>query len=86
MTFDWTISLGNLMTVVGFAASGIVFVMMTRSDLRLLAQRVDSVEDALKDIAKSQLVLAEQKGETDGLRDRINVISRRLDEHITRTP
>lgn len=82
MTFDWTISLGNLLTVIGFGVSGVVFVMMMRSDLRLLAQRVDAMEEALKDIAKSQFILSEQKGELEGVRDRLNMISRRLDEHI----
>ena len=85
MIFDWTISLGNIIAVCGFAGSGIIFVMMMRSDIRLLAQRVAAIENAMKDIAHSQMMLAEQKGEIETIRDRLNMISRRLDEHIART-
>lgn len=81
--FDWTVTLGNLLTVIGFAISGIAFVMMMRSDLRLLALRIDNVEETMKELAKSQYVISEQKGEIDGIRDRVNMVSRRLDEFIS---
>ena len=84
MTFDWTISLGNILTVVGFAGSGVIFVMMMRSDIRLLGQRVTAVENALRDMAKTQLLMAEEKGKAYVLEERINIISRRLDDHISK--
>lgn len=93
MTIDWTISLGNILTIVGFAGSGIIFVMMMRGDIRLLSQgqqilanRIAAVEIAMRDVAKSQLLLAEQKGEMDAMRERVNIISRRVDNHIAHQP
>lgn len=86
MTFDWTISLGNILTVGGFAGSGVIFVMMMRTDIRLLAQRVDAVELALGDIAKAQLILAEERGKASVMEERLNIISQRLDSHILSTP
>lgn len=86
---DWTISLGNIFTIIGFAVSGIIFVMLMRNDIRLLAEgqkilatRITNVENTLRDMAKSQLLLAEQKGELEGMRERVNMISQRLDAHI----
>ena len=84
MTFDWTISLGNLLTIAGFAGSGVVFVMMMRTDIRLLGQRVSAVEHALEEMARTQLLMAEEKGKNSMMEERLNIVSRRLDEHIAR--
>lgn len=85
MTFDWTISLGSILTVAGFAGSGVVFVMMMRADIRLLGQRVSAVESALSNMAKTQLLFAEERGKRTILEERMNMISRRLDDHISRS-
>ena len=84
MIFDWTISLGNILTVGGFAASGIIFVMMMRADLRVLAQRVTAVESALKDVAAAALASARTEARVETLDERLNMISHRLDDHISR--
>ena len=84
MIFDWTVSLGNLLTVGGFAGSGVIFVMLMRTDIRLLGQRVTAVEEALHDIARTQFMLIEEKGKVDSLKERMDIISRRLDEHISK--
>ena len=83
MIFDWTISLGNLLTVGGFAGSGVIFVMLMRTDIRLLAQRVAAVEGALKDVASTQMIMAEEKGRLETFEDRLGAVSRRLDDHIS---
>ena len=83
MTFDWTISLGNLLTVLGFGGSGVIFVMMMRGDMMVLGQRVSSVEDALKELAKASYAVARQEARIETLDERVNVISRRLDETIS---
>lgn len=83
MTFDWTISLGNILTVAGFAGSGVIFVMLMRTDIRLLGQRVGAMESAMKDIAKTQLLFAEERGKNTILEERMSIISRRLDDHIS---
>ena len=41
---DFTVRLGDILTMVGLFGGGIAVVVMMRSDMRLLAQRVGSVE------------------------------------------
>lgn len=67
----------------GFAGSGIIFVMMMRADIRVLAQRVTAVENALKDVAQAALANARTEARVETLDERVNMISHRLDDHIT---
>jgi hypothetical protein len=39
--FDFSINLGNILTLVGFAVGGILFVMMVKSDVRDVSTRFD---------------------------------------------
>ena len=84
MTFDWTVSLGNLLTVAGFGFSGIVFVMMMRGDMMVLASRIGKVEEILKSLAESATTVARQEGRIEALDERLNAVSRRLDAYIIR--
>ena len=84
MIFDWTISLGNILTVAGFGFSGIIFVMMMRGDMMVLGQRISNIESVLKDLASAALVVAKQEGRRETLDERLNAISRRLDTYILR--
>ena len=84
MTFDWTISLGNILTVAGFAFSGLIFVMMMRADMMVLGQRINSVEMILKDLAAAGLAVARQEARIETLDERLNAISQRLDAYIIR--
>jgi hypothetical protein len=84
MIFDWTISLGNLITVFGFAMSGIIFVMLMRTDIRLLSQRVGAVEKVMENVVEASLELAKQGAALKVVEDRINAISRRVDILIER--
>ena len=90
MNFDWTISLGNILVVLGFCGSGLAFVSMMRTDLKLVGQRIGQVEnrvttiesvlehiaDALKQVAATQAMALEMD-------KRVDAISRRLDEFIS---
>ena len=89
MTFDWTISLGNLLTVLGFGASGVAFVAMMRTDLKLVGQRigqvevrVDAIEGVLRDISNALNTMARTQGSVNEMEKRIDAISRRLDDFI----
>ncbi len=84
MTFDWTISFGNLLTVIGFAGSGIIFVMMMRGDMMVLGQRVSNLELAFRQLTDATVNVARQEARITALDERLTMISRRLDEHITR--
>lgn len=83
--FDWTISLGNILTVVGFAGSGVIFVMMMRSDMLILGARVTNIEGALRELVQSNLALAEMRGRFQTMDERVGAISERLDNHINST-
>lgn len=83
MTFDWTISLGNLIAIGGFSLGGIVFVLTMRADLLVLGTRVGAVETAMRDLARSQITVAGAISKLEALDERMNQISRRLDDHIT---
>lgn len=79
MVFDWTISLGNILTVVGFGVAGVIFVMTLRNDTFLLCQRVNAVESVLKELVQGNLEANRQRGRLEMLDERVNVISKRLD-------
>ena len=85
MIFDWTISLGNILSLSGFGLGGVVFVLMMRGDMLVLGVRVAAVELALRDMAHSQLAVATAITKVEALDERMNVISRRLDDHINLT-
>lgn len=80
--FEWTISVGNLLSVIGFGISGIIFVMMMRADMMVLSSRVTTMEEVLKTLAVTATEISHQRGEIQILTERINVVSRRLDWHM----
>lgn len=86
--FDWSITLGNLIqiigTVGGFAISGIAFVMLMRTDMKLLAQRVSSLEEIVKEMIKMNMLVVEQKGKITAIDERLNMVSSRLDNFINK--
>ena len=83
MTFDWTISLGNILSIGGFGVGGIVFVLMMRGDVMVLGTRIAAVELAMRDLAHSQLAVATAIAKVEALDERMNMISHRLDDFIT---
>jgi len=82
MTFDWTISLGNILSIGGFGVGGIVFVLMMRGDMMVLGTRIAAVELAMRDLAHSQLAVATAIAKVEALDERMNMISHRLDDFI----
>lgn len=47
LTVDLTVRLGDLLTMIGLFAGGLYVVNMQRADLRVLSQRVGSVESSI---------------------------------------
>lgn len=84
MIFEWTISIGNLLTVAGFGFSGIIFVMMMRADILLLGQRIANMEIVLEKLATASLVVARQEAQIGALENRLTLISQRLDTFMQR--
>ena len=92
MTFDWTISLGNILVVLGFCGSGLAFVSMMRTDLKLVGQRigqvenrVDAIEAVLRDISEAMRTMAATQAMALEMDKRIDAISRRLDNYIAKS-
>ena len=90
MTFDWTLSLGNIFTVVGFCISGVAFVFMMRSDLKALGHRigrveddVDDIETVLRSVSEAMRTMAATQAMAFEMDKRVDAISRRLDGFIT---
>ena len=52
MEIDFTVRLGDILTMLGLFGGGIVVVGYMRSDLRVLGQRVGSIENQLIDLKK----------------------------------
>lgn len=53
MTVDLTIRLGDILTMVGLFGGGIAVVVMMRADMKILAQRVGSIEGSFSSFAES---------------------------------
>jgi hypothetical protein len=85
MIFDWTISLGNILTIVGFCFSGVIFVMLMRADMLVLGGRVTNLEAALRELMQSNIAIAEMRGRFQTMDERMTLLSDRLDSHINST-
>ena len=57
LSVDLTIRLGDILTMAGLFAGGVIVVTYMRADMRILAQRVGSIEDKLSSITT---ILVEQ--------------------------
>lgn len=73
MTIDWTISVGNILTAVGlaFGAAGIIWAL--RSDVKVLASRIGSIEAQMLKIADVLIHIGRQD-------ERLNSHEKRIDK------
>lgn len=67
VVIDWTINVGNLLTICGFMLGGMMFVLAIRSDVNSIkmagnisAERLKNVELELKQMSQAMLDLARQ--------------------------
>lgn len=82
--FDWTVSIGNALTIISFIGGGIVFVVTVRNRVSSLAERMLSVETEL---TKLVAVLVQQGVHEERMRaldQRLAAQGQRLDETIVR--
>lgn len=71
MTFDWTVNLGNLLTLLGFIAAGATVIFAVRRDVDVLTARLAPLETALKELTASLTTVARQDERVKALeRDR----------------
>lgn len=48
MTFDWTISLGHILTIIGFVGTAVGVIFAVRRDVSVLSARLEPIEEAVK--------------------------------------
>ena len=74
---DWTISIGNLLTLGAFAASGVGFVVAVRRDVAVLSNRLFPIESAVNRLAD----ILEKLGRQD---ERLKAVERDIERNGTR--
>ena len=70
--FDTTITLGNILTILTMGGSVYFFIMTMKADLRLMSQRLTSVEVNMSQVTLALVQLAKQEARLDAHADRIN--------------
>ena len=69
--FDATVTLGNVLTIVGMGVAGIAFVLAMKGELRVFAQRLDKLESVMGRVTEALVELARQEVRLDAHADRI---------------
>lgn len=77
MTFDWTITLGNLLTVAGFLGGGIFFMIAIRRDVDILSTRLAPLEKAVLKLTDILVQLGRQS-------ERLNALERDIERYDAR--
>jgi hypothetical protein len=85
VTFDWTITLGNLISIIGFIGLGTAVFYGMRSDIAMLSARVGGVEadlnkidESLKPIVKIFVEIARQDERMSSMDRRLNDLANRV--------
>lgn len=80
MTFDWTISLGSLITAAAFVFGGIAFIWTMRTDIKILDGRIGRIEDTMNHVTETMVQLARQEERQNSLEERMGRTERRMDD------
>ena len=79
MNFDWTISIGHILTFAGFIFGGLGFVYAMRYEVRRVAdgveamkERMKSVEKKMDNVSDAMVQIAVQKNELENMGKRID--------------
>ena len=74
MQFDWTVNLGNILTVGSFVAGGVLFIMTIRDDAKITARRLESVELELARISQAIVDIARQDERMKAMEHRLRLL------------
>jgi len=91
---EWTVSVGNIATVIAFLAGGAAFLFSMKADMRVFVERfavidmqINEVKDDVKEVkhelsavSKAMIQVAVQSTRLDSMSERIATIDRRYDE------
>ena len=82
--FDWTISVGNALTIISFIGGGIVFVVTVRNKVNSLAEKMVSVDTKLEQLVEILVQQGRHEERMNAMDQRIAAQGQRLDETIGR--
>ena len=78
MIFDWTVTLGNLLTLVGMLGGGLYAITAIKSDMALISQRVGRAETDLRTIADKMDQLSQVLIQIAHQEEKLNQLDERL--------
>lgn len=78
---DWSISVGNLLTMVGFMGGGIAFVVAVRRDVSYLSRRLMPIENAVETVRDHLSTLVTTMGRHD---ERLKAVERDVERNDPR--
>lgn len=79
LTFDPTINLGAIVSIIVYGGAGLAFVLWLKSDIKLLSFRMESVEKVTMHLSVVITQQAVQNNRLDQQAERMNRLDRRLD-------
>src|SRR3990167_1508068 len=77
--FDWTVNVGNVITLLAFILGAVAIFYQMRGDLRIFAGRLDAVEGGLKKLANLMTLTATQSTRLDSHAERLERLERQSD-------
>jgi len=78
MIFDWTVSVTNVITVIGVMFGGLIALLSMKSDLRIISIRVERAETDLKNISEKINSVSEILIQMAHFEERINRLDGRM--------
>lgn len=84
LMFDWTISIGNALTIISFLAGGLAFVVTVRNRVNSLSDKMLSVETKLEQLVEILVQQGRHEERMNAMDQRVAAQGQRLDETIVR--
>lgn len=82
--FDWQVSFGNVLTIAAFILGGSAFVWTMKSQIDLLGNRTEAMEDELKKLVQILINQGRQEERMNAIDHRMLAQGERLDSAIDR--
>ena len=78
--FDWSISLGNIVSLLVFASTAIYYLSAMRIRLDNLEIDLREIKDSAKDLARTIVESMITTGKVDAMDQRLNLLIQRVDK------
>lgn len=80
MSFDWTVSIGHILTFLGFIFGGFGFVYAMRYEVRRVADGVEAMKGRMQSVENELKKMSDVLVELGRQDERLNAMDRRLDD------